>query len=288
MFIQASKKETKLRFALTGPSGAGKTWTALTIATTFGGKIAVVDTENKSASKYADQFRFDVLDLEPPYHPSRYVEAIQTAQVMGYRTIILDSLSHAWSGTGGILDIVNDITEHSPSKNSYFAWNEGTRLYKELIDAIVQSAIHVIGTIRSKQEYVLERDDNGKVKPKRVGTAPVQRKGFEYEFDLVIDMDLKNTATVTKTRCPDLPMGMCIPKPGAALGRTMMTWLIGAEWTDALDEKAVRYAAEQWNCERADAYRRIHQAVLNEGLSPVMPKHEFKDFVLALAGSTAR
>lgn len=101
MFTPASKKEAKLRLALTGPSGSGKTWTALTLATQFGGKIAVVDTENKSASKYADRFQFDTLDLTPPFHPHKYIEAIETAQVMGYRTIILDSLTHAWTGDRG-------------------------------------------------------------------------------------------------------------------------------------------------------------------------------------------
>lgn len=142
---------------------------------------------------------------------------------------------------------MDDIATNSKSQNKFFAWNEGTSLYNEMINAIVQSEIHVIGTIRSKQEYVLEKDDKGKVKPTRVGLRPIQRKDFEFEFDMVIDMDLRNTATVTKTRCNELPMGMTIPKPGANVAKVLMTWLHGAEWVEALSEKAVAFAAETWS-----------------------------------------
>lgn len=279
MFKPASKKEAKLRLALTGPSGAGKTWTSLQIATQFGGKIAVVDTERKSASKYADQFVFDVVDIEPPFHPIKYIEAIQEAQQLGYTTIVLDSLTHAWMGTGGILSIVDDIASHSQSQNKFTAWNEGTRLYNDLINAIVQSDIHVIGTIRSKQEHVLEKDEKGKNQVVRVGLQPIQRKDFEYEFDLVMAMDVKNTGTISKTRCRDLPMGMVIPKPGKNVAKTLMTWLHGTEWIEALSERAVSFAAETWKVQKAEAYARIEQAVKAEALSAFLPKDEFKEYV---------
>lgn len=283
MFTPASKKEAKLRMVLTGPSGSGKTWTALTFATHFGGRIAVVDTERKSASKYADRYLFDVVDLEPPYHPNKYIEAIETAQAMGYQTIILDSLTHAWTGSGGIISIVDDIASHSQSKNSFFAWNEGTRLYNELINAILNSGLHVIGTIRSRQEYVLEKNEKGKITPTRVGTRPNQRKDFEFEFDMVVDMDLKNTATITKTRCNELPMGMVIPKPGAGMARTMMTWLHGTEWVQALSEKAVGFAAEAWKVGKPEAWGRLDRAIKAEEVSAFLPKDEFKDYVELLA-----
>lgn len=286
MFTPASKKEAKLRLALTGPSGGGKTWTGLEIATSFGGRIAVVDTEKRSASKYADRFRFDVVDLEPPFHPTKYIEAIREAQRLGYRTIVLDSLSHAWTGTGGIISIVDDIASHSQSKSSFFAWNEGGRLYNDLINAITQSELHVIGTIRLKQEYMLEKDEKtGKIKPTRVGLKPIQRKDFEYEFDVVMAMDLQNAGTVMKTRCNDLPMGMVIPKPNASLGNMLMKWLVGAEWTDALDEKAVGWAAAEWKVEKSAAYHMIQSAVSEERLSAVLPKEEFKAFVACERGA---
>jgi hypothetical protein len=279
MFTPASKKEAKLRLALVGQSGGGKTWTGLALATAMGGKVAVADTENGSASKYADRFAFDVVNLEPPFHPQKFIEAIQTAQMLGYRTILLDSLSAMWTGTGGIVNIVDDIASNSRSQNSFFAWNEGTSLYKDLVDAIVQSKINVIATMRSKQEYVLEKDEKGKIKPTRVGTRPIMRKDFEYEFDLVLTMDLENRATVTKTRCDDLPMGMRIPKPGTGLARTLMTWLVGTEWVEALSEPAVGYAAESWKTTRAEAWGRIDRAIKGEAVSAFLPKDEFKEWV---------
>lgn len=279
MFTPASKKEAKLRLAIVGPSGSGKTWTSLELATAMGGKIAVVDTENGSASKYADRFAFDTVKLQPPFHPSKFIEAIQTAQMLGYRTIILDSLSAMWTGTGGIVNIVDDIANMSKSQNSFFAWGEGTSLYNELINAIVQSEINVIGTMRSKQEYVLEKNEKGKVVPTRVGTRPIMRKDFEYEFDMVLTMDLQNKATVTKTRCDDLPMGTVIPKPGIATARTLMTWLVGAEWIDAKSEGAVKFAAETWGCGRPEAWGRIDRAIKDESVSGFLPKEEFKGWV---------
>ena len=285
MFTPASKKEAKLRLAIVGPSGGGKTWTALALATAMGGKIAVVDTENGSASKYADRFAFDTVKLTPPFHPSKFIEAIQTAQMLGYRTIILDSLSAMWTGTGGIVSIVDDIATMSKSQNSFFAWGEGTNLYNELINAIVQSEINVIGTMRSKQEYVLEKNEKGKVSPTRVGTRPIMRKDFEYEFDMVLTMDLQNKATVTKTRCDDLPMGMVIPKPGAGLGRTLMTWLVGAEWVEALSEGALKYAAETWRMDKPQAWGVIDRAIKAEELSAFLPKDEFKQWVTVKAGA---
>lgn len=279
MFTPASKKEAKLRLALVGPSGSGKTWTALALATALGGKIALADTENGSASKYADKFAFETVKLTPSFHPSKFIDAITTAQMLGYRTIILDSLSAMWTGTGGIVDIVDDIATMSKSQNSFFAWGEGTNLYNELINTIVQSEINVIVTMRSKQEYVLEKNEKGKVSPTRVGTRPIMRKDFEYEFDMVLTMDLQNRATVTKTRCDELPMGMVIPKPGAGLGRTLMTWLVGAEWVEALSEGALKFAAETWGKGKPEAWGVIDRAIKAEELSAFLPKDEFKQWV---------
>lgn len=284
MFTPASKKEAKLRLAIVGPSGGGKTWTALEFATTLGGKVAVVDTEKRSASKYADRFIFDVVNLEPPFHPSKFIEAIQTAQMLGYRTIILDSLSACWTGTGGIVSIVDDIATNSKSQNQFFAWNEGTAMYNDLVNAIVQSEINVIATFRSKQEYVLEKNEKGKVIPTRVGTKPIMRRDFEYEFDMVLTMDLTNKATVTKTRCADLPMGMTIPKPGKATARTLMTWLVGAEWVEALSEAAVKHAAQAWECGMSEAWGRIDRAIKAEAVSGFLPKEEFKGWVQSVKG----
>ena len=226
MFQKAVKHESKLRLAIAGPSGSGKTYTALAIGTALG-KVALVDTESGSASKYADVFSFDVAEMHAPFHPRKYAEAITAATAAGYDVIILDSLSHAWFATGGVLGIVDEAAKRSRSGNTYMAWKEGTPAQNMLVEAIVTAQIHVIGTMRSKTEYALVTNDRGKQEPRKMGMAPIQRDGFEYEFDVMLDMDIENTAVVTKSRCSALA-GKVIPKPGRDVAMVLRDWLSGA------------------------------------------------------------
>jgi hypothetical protein len=228
LFRKAIKQESKLRLAIMGPSGSGKTYSALAIGTALAGDkpVAVLDTENGSASKYSDIFSFDVAEMHAPFHPDKFIKAIQEATEAGYGVLIIDSLSHAWSGTGGVLDLVDEAAKRSKSGNTYMAWKEGTPIHNKLIDAIVQSGIHIIVTMRSKTEYVLVANDRGKQEPKKVGMAPVQRDNTEYEFDVVFDMDIENNAIVSKSRCPALT-GRVIGKPGAQVAKVLADWLSG-------------------------------------------------------------
>ena len=228
MFQKAVKTAAKLRLAFTGTSGSGKTYTALTIAQGIanGKPIALVDTENGSASKYADKFDFDVAEMHAPFNPEKYIKAISEAAEAGYGVIILDSLSHAWMGTGGVLDLVDEAAKRSKSGNTYMAWKEGTPIQNRLIEAIVQSPIHVIATMRSKSEYVLETNANGKQAPKKVGLAAIQREGFEYEFDIVIQMTQDNDGIVEKSRCSELA-NRVFSKPGKEVSNILVEWLGG-------------------------------------------------------------
>ena len=232
MFKQAVKHEAKLRLAIAGPSGSGKTYTALAVGTALG-KTAVVDTEHGSASKYADIFNFDTLHLSAPFHPDRFTEAIQAAGQGGYDVIILDSLSHAWNGSGGALELVEQFSRKYKG-NSYAAWGDVTPIQNRLIESIVGADIHVIATMRSKQDYILVEGKNGKTAPQKVGMAPIQRDGFEYEFDVFLDMDIDNNGVVSKTRCSALT-GQVISKPGEQLANTLKEWLVG-EPTPVRDE----------------------------------------------------
>lgn len=224
MFKKAVKHESKLRMAIAGPSGSGKTYTALSIAVKLG-KVAFVDTESGSASKYADLFDFDVAEIHAPFHPKKYIDAIKAATDAGYDVVVLDSLSHAWSGTGGILDIVDEAAKRIKG-NSYMAWKEGTPIQNRLIDAIVTTPIHIIGTMRSKTEYTITQDSRGKNIPKKLGMAPIQRDGFEYEFDIMMDMDIDNNGIVTKSRCPELS-GRVFAKPNGEVSDILKNWLSG-------------------------------------------------------------
>lgn len=223
MFKKAIKQEAKLRLAIAGPSGSGKTYTALSVGTSLG-RVAFADTEHGSASKYADLFDFDVVNMEPPFHPDKFVEVIQAAANMGYDVIIIDSLSHAWNGSGGALELVEQFSRKYKG-NSYAAWGDVTPIQNRLIEAIVSTDIHIIATMRAKQDYILiER--NGKQVPQKVGMAPIQRDGTEYEFDVLLDMDIENNAIVNKTRCPAL-QGKVVSRPGSDLAGILRDWLSG-------------------------------------------------------------
>lgn len=227
-FSKASKKKSKLRMALVGPSGTGKTYTALAIATHLGQRVAVIDTERGSASKYADLFAFDVLDLET-FAPQQYVDALHAAASAGYDVVVVDSLSHAWIGQGGALEQVDNIARRSQSKNSFGAWREVTPQHNAMVDAIVRAPLHVVVTMRAKTEYVLEKDDRGKTVPRKVGIQPVQRDGLEYEFDVVGDLDENNSLIVGKTRCPALA-GKVFARAGKDIASHLTAWL-----TDGVD-----------------------------------------------------
>jgi len=198
-FKKAIKNESRLRIAISGAAGSGKTYSALQIAKGIGGKIAVIDTERGSASLYSDRFDFDVLNLEPPYSPDKYIEAIGLAERNGYNIVIIDSLSHAWAGSGGLLDLHDSIQKSSKGGNSFSAWKEVTPLHNRLIDKVTGSKCHIIATMRAKQDYVVEQN-GGRTQVRKVGLAPVQREGVEYEFTVYIELSQEHVAIASKDR----------------------------------------------------------------------------------------
>jgi AAA domain len=225
-FHKATKCDAKLRLAVCGPSGSGKTYTLLKVATELGGPIAVVDTERGSASKYADLFEFDVMELGS-YNPLDLIKIIDAAAQAGYRVLCIDSLSHFWMGKDGELDQVDRAARRMQTPNSFAAWKHVTPIHNQLVDKITCAPIHVLVSLRSKTEWILDRDDRtGKTAPRKVGLAPVMRDGIEYEFDVCGDMDQENTLLITKTRCPKLAGGI-FPKPGKELADALKEWLQG-------------------------------------------------------------
>lgn len=222
-FQKATKKQSRLRMALIGPSGSGKTYSALALATHLGERVAVIDTERGSASKYAHKFQFDVCEMDS-FDPREYVRLIHAAEGAGYDVIVIDSLSHAWMGKDGALEIKDAITRRSKGGNSFDAWREVTPLHNQLVEAMLQSKAHIIATMRAKTEYVQEKDERGKTVIRKVGLAPVQRDGIEYEFDVVGDLDADNNFIVTKSRCEDLTAKV-FNRPGEQLAGQIRAWL---------------------------------------------------------------
>ena len=224
VFKKATKEQAKLRMGIIGPAGSGKTYTALLTAKNLvpGGRIALLDTERGYASKYADIFEFDVCELET-FHPENYIKTIRAAEEAGYDVLVIDSLSHAWTGKDGAKKLVDKAAARERG-NSFAAWRHVTPLHNAMVAAMIGARLHLIVTMRSKTEWVVEKDERGKSVPRKIGLQPVQRDGLEYEFDVVADMDLDNNFIVSKTRCPAL-RGKVINLPNEEPAKTLRAWL---------------------------------------------------------------
>ena len=220
MFHKAERKKGKLRLAIAGPAGAGKTYSALLIAFGLGGKIALIDTERGSGELYDHLGAYDACGIEAPFEPKKYIEAIKAAEELGYGTIVIDSLSHAWVGQGGLLDVHGHIADKTG--NSWAAWRQVTPKHNELVDAMLQSKCHIIATMRSKMEYA-QVEENGKKHVKKLGMGPIQRDGMEYEFTVFMDLDHNHTATATKDRTTLFDGRYFVPT--METGKLLLAWL---------------------------------------------------------------
>lgn len=222
LFKPAVKEKLRLRLAIEGPSGSGKTYSALLIARGLvgtEGRIAMIDTEQESGKLYSDVTPFDHAPLNGPYTPDRYVSLINMAEKAGYDCIIIDSMSHEWMGIGGILEMHDAMPG-----NSYTNWAKVNPKHNKFIEAILKSPCHIIATMRSKQAYALETNEKGKQEPKKMGMAPQQRDGMEYEFTAVLKMDVTHMAMGDKDRTGLFPAGDWFA-PTTETGASLELWL---------------------------------------------------------------
>lgn len=223
-FAPATKEATKARVCLTGPSGSGKTYTGLMLAFGLGEKVAVIDSEHRTASKYVGRngWQFDTI-CPTRFEPLSLVRYLGQASGHGYDVVMIDSLSHYWMGTDGMLELVDQRTKNGNKFTS--GWKEMGPEEKKMFEAILAYPGHIITTLRVKVEYVLTTNNSGKQQPTRVGLKPEQRSGFEYEFDLVGDMDLEHNLTVGKSRIEDIDAGDVWKKPGIELAQAIDKFL---------------------------------------------------------------
>lgn len=240
-FEPATKQGSKARIALIGGPGAGKTWTALQIAQGLDsrpGDIGVIDTDRRSARKYADVFTFRTIAMHT-YDPADLTRASIAAAEQGVGCLIVDTWSPFWGGADGMLDKVGS---HA---SNFEGWRHMRPVERQMFDALLGYPGHVIVNLRTKVEYVVEANDKGKMEPKRIGLKPEQRDGIEYEFDVVVDLDAGgSTARVSKTRCPELT-GRTFVRPGVEFGETVQAWLDRAAAGDPLNPHEIRAWALQ-------------------------------------------
>lgn len=217
---KAERKKAKIRLGLSGASGFGKTYSALLIAKGLVGnweKIALIDTENGSGELYSDLGDYNVITLEAPYSPERYIEAIKMCESAGMECIIVDSITHEWDGKGGCLDIQNQLG------GRYQDWAKVTPRHDAFIQSILTSSSHVITTVRRKQDYEMT-DNNGKKSVQKVGTKEVTREGFEYE--LTMNLEIVNDKHLVKASKDRTGLFMGLPEfiPSEETGRKIKDW----------------------------------------------------------------
>jgi hypothetical protein len=236
LFRKAQRRKAKLRLAIDGPSGSGKTFSSLLIARGLAddwSKIAVIDTERGSGDLYtgaqipgtADRIgEYLIVTMEPPYSPRAYCELVWAAEKEDVDVLIIDSLSHAWSGEGGALDMVDRAAKASRSQNSFAAWRDVTPHHNKLVDTLLSAPFHVIVTMRTKTAYELQENEKGKKVPVKIGLAPEQRSGVEYEFTTVLDLSVDgHVATAGKDRTTLFAGEPHIP--GVGTGKRLREWL---------------------------------------------------------------
>lgn len=251
-FMPAVRRQTKARIALSGPPGSGKTYTALTFAHVLApGSVAVIDTEKESADGYEGLNDWRWGSFKPAsYEPEVLIEALAAAAANGFECVIIDSLSHFWMGTGGMLEQVDNSTKRSRASSSFSSgWKEMRPVERRMIDAITGYPGHVIVTMRTKTEWVVQENERGKAAPRKVGTKPEQREGIEYEFSVVGEMDVDNVLTISKTRVPPLKRGV-FPEPGPEVAQKILDWLNeGGESlpsvTDYRDKAVAKHASRE-------------------------------------------
>jgi len=252
---KAERKKAKLRLGIAAPSGAGKTYSSLLLAFGLGGKVGLIDTEHGSGDLYAHLGDYDIIGIEAPYTITKYLQAIKAFEQAGYSTIIIDSLSHAWAGDGGLLDKQGKIAD-SGKANGFAAWRTITPEHNSLVEAMLRSPCHIIATMRAKQEYVLETNDKGKQVPKKVGLAPVQREGMEYEFTVMLDVDMNHIASASKDRTSLFDGRFFKITPDT--GKELLAWLETGAEPPKVDEKLL--ADHMAAIEAADSMEALFKA----------------------------
>ncbi len=253
MFQKAERKKAKLRMSFAGLSGSGKTKSSLMIASGLfpNGKIAMINSEGARGEIYASEFDYDINTITAPFSVTKYIDAIKDAERMKYDVLIIDSLSHAWAGDGGALSVVE-------AGGGWF--NKGGQLASKqqhnLVDTIISSPLHIIITLRSKAEYVSELNEKGKQQPRKIGLAPVQRDGLEYEMIIAADIDLTNIAHFTKDNTALFNQQFIIPS--REMGKKIMEWL--NEGTDEKQKFALLIPAIEQELYNTQSIKELAQA----------------------------
>jgi hypothetical protein len=217
----AVREQAKARLILEGPAGSGKTFTALTIAEALGPRTVLIDTQRRQSLDHADVFKFDVLHMSTHFHPEELIEALGSCS--GHDTTIVDSGSSFWSGPGGMIDQVDLLSAGRSGGTFSNGWKEMRPVERKMLDCLLSHPTHLLMTLRTKSEYVVQQSGDGKWTPRKIGLKPEQREGLDYEFSMVATMNAEHTLTFTKGAAKF--DGLVVERPTADLGRDLAEWL---------------------------------------------------------------
>lgn len=283
--VRAQRSQARLRLGLTAPSGGGKTWSSLLLAKgiveallsaglpgTIEGKIGLIDTERKSSQLYSHLVPFDTIEMEAPYTVDRYLAALRQFEKAGYLVVIIDQVTHAWSGVGGILEVAEKMSK-GQGGNSFNAWATATPEYQRFVDGLLASSCHLICTMRQKTKWEMTERQNASGRmtktPTRIGMAPEMRAGFEYEFTTLLGLSVEgNVATNLKDRSGVFgEIGNVVGRLDESWARRMAAWLTtGAVLAEDPD---LGPPQERLNAVLAMAEKRINAAVTGPDLARV-------------------
>ncbi|GHV17350.1 hypothetical protein FACS1894179_04330 [Bacteroidia bacterium] len=271
---QSHRKQAKIKLALEGCSGSGKTYSSLLLAygmTNDWTKIAIIDTENGSADLYAHLGQYNVLTLQAPFTPEKYIEAITVCENAGMEVIIIDSISHCW-------EYLLEYHASLQGYNTFANWQKVTPRQNTFIQKILSSTSHVISTMRTKQDYILT-EKNGKTVPEKIGLKAVMRDGVDYEFTIVFDVDIKHYSTASKDRT-----GLFMGKPEFTItpdtGKRILQWCNGGtsiesvkvEINNAKTEEelyALYHKYPEWREQLTPDFMRMKQSIQSAKTSDV-------------------
>ncbi len=244
---KSERKQAKIKLALQGSAGSGKTYSSLLLGKglTKGdfSKIAIIDTENKSADLYAHLGDYNVVSMGAPYSPERYIEAIMLCERSGIEVVVIDGISKCW-------DYLLDVHSNMPG-NSFANWSKITPRQNAFINKILQLDAHVIATMRVKQDYVINQK-NGKMVPEKVGLKAIQRNDLDYEFTIVFDIDITHAAKATKDRT-----GLFVNSPEFKISENTGKKI--SDWCSQLQGRSMeRVKNEIGKCESIEALRHVY------------------------------
>jgi hypothetical protein len=272
--IRKAKREgARLVVGIAGISGSGKTYSALQLAYGLANfdasKVGFIDTENRRGSLYADTLvsqgtgevqQFYIGDLEPPFTPQRYSDAIKAFQDAGVEVLVIDSISHEYEGTGGVLEMREPLPGKQGKRDNY-----AKAEHKKMMNTLLQSNMHIVACVRAREKVIIEKV-GGETKYIPQGVQPICEKNFMFEMTASLMMWNEGKSQEV-LKCPSELKPILGREEGyitAADGKALRDWVDGAAKIDPAVDKArsdLKLVCEQGMDALVAAWKKLPKAM---------------------------